>query len=246
MLKKGQRSYRKNEQSRVFVLIAVILFLSIAAYNRNIIWHSEESLWMDTVNKSPVKAIPHDWLAESYRDLGRINEAIKEHITAISLASEFHHFFHYNFALTLKIDGRLNDAVKELLKSISYEPDYWEAYRLLGIIFIQMGRFEDAENSIKKAVEIQLKSGEPGLYNDLGNLYLMQGKYRMAISEYEKAVNIDKNNAEAIYNIASAYENIGKPDKAVEFYKKLVAINPIDYKNEVEYAKKRIRELQKK
>lgn len=232
--------------SKHFIFIAIALSFLFAAYNRNFVWKSEESLWQDTVNKSPMKPIPHDWLAESYRNMGRIDEAIKEHRTAISLASELHHFFHYNFAVTLKTGGFFNDAVNELMEAVRYETDYWEAYHLLGMIFVGMGKLEDAEKSIEMAVEIQSKSGESGLHDDLGNIYLMQGKYQAAVNEYEKAIAIDKNNIEAIYNTAIAYDKMGSIDKAIGFYRKFAEASSANYQNEMKYARERIMELTKK
>ncbi|MBI5892426.1 MAG: tetratricopeptide repeat protein [Deltaproteobacteria bacterium] len=226
----------------IFILTASI-FLLFAAIKRNMVWKSEEGIYLDTVNKSPNKARPHNYLAGFYEKTGRIDEAIKEVNIALSLPSSLHYFHHYNLGIGYQKKGLLNDAVDEFLSAIKLKVDYLDAYRSLGIIFVELGRFEDAEKNIKKALELQPTSNV--LHNTLGNIYLMQGKYRESIVEYEKAFSLDKNNVEAIYNIAMAYENIGSKDKSIEFYKKFIEMSHPDYENEKERAKTRIKELTK-
>lgn len=241
---KAMRPFKKfNLGSIGFVFF--IITLMFASYNKNIIWKSDEILWKDMVNKSPLKARPHNYLGAAYGEKGLVDAAIKEFLTALSLPSNLHYYHHFNLGIAYKKKGLLGNAVDEFLSAIKLKVDYLDAYRSLGIIFVELGRFEDAEKSIKKALELQPISGASYLYNTLGNIYLMQDKYRESIVEYEKAINLDKNNIEATYNNAMAYEKVGSKDKSIEFYKKFIYMSHPDYENEKELAKERIKELTK-
>lgn len=243
---KAMVSFKKFNFGRIGFAFLIISFMFVS-YNKNAIWKNDEVLWMDTAYKSPLKARPRNYLGAAYGEKGLIDAAIKEFVTALSLPSSLHYYHHFNLGIAYKKKYPLGHAVDEFLSAIKLKPDYWEAYYHLGLTYVEIGRLEDAEENIKKALELQqLKSGKSDLHDELGNVYLMQGKYSDAINEYEKAVNLDKNNVEAIYDIAMAYEKVGNKEKAVESYKKFIEISPPDYKNLQEIVKNHIKELEEK
>ena len=53
----------------------MILALTAASYARNQVWHSQESLWQDVVNKSPGEALGYQYLGEALLERGEIDRA---------------------------------------------------------------------------------------------------------------------------------------------------------------------------
>jgi tetratricopeptide (TPR) repeat protein len=69
-----------------FLLIAVTALFT--AYNRNLVWKDDTTLWEDVVEKSPGKVRGHYSLGTSYDKKGRMEEAISKYKEALRLNPE--------------------------------------------------------------------------------------------------------------------------------------------------------------
>ncbi len=67
------------------------------------------------------------------------------------------------------------------------------------------------------------KRAMSGLYNNIGGIYAGNNEYETAILYYQKAIFLTDSNSgryySAVYNLASAYKNEGKYDKALQLYR---------------------------
>lgn len=63
------------------------------------------------------------------------------------------------------------------------------------------------------------------VYSNLGHIQLSIGKYEDAIRNFEYALSMDRNNAQAYNNLASAYFDMDDLDSAVIYAQKALAIN---------------------
>lgn len=61
-----------------------------------------------------------------------------------------------------------------------------------------------------------------------GQAALSGGKAQDAIDSFEAALAVDPRNVAAFRGIASAYEQLGLPGKAVKYYREALALNPSD------------------
>ncbi|HET9942219.1 MAG TPA: tetratricopeptide repeat protein, partial [Terriglobia bacterium] len=77
----------------------------------------------------------------------------------------------------------LNDARDVLAEAIKIKPDASFAYYLRGVVEMGTGRYPQAEESLRKALEIEPKLRWARL--GLGNLYLRQGKFKESVAEYD-------------------------------------------------------------
>ena len=64
------------------------------------------------------------------------------------------------------------------------------------------------------------------IHNDIGNLYDEQKMPAVAIFQYEKAIELDNKHNYAYYNLGLTYIRNGDYQKAEEYLKKAVEINP--------------------
>ena len=109
---------------------------------------------------------------------------------------------------------------KKKLKENQNPKFYYE----LGIQAQVIGRFEDATNLFKKAIELNPQL--TGAYINLGSLYCRLNKYDDALDILKKAEKITPHNSELHNNIGVALEKLNQNEKAFEEYKKAIAINP--------------------
>ncbi len=66
-------------------LMGLVMVFGTTAYQRNIVWKTEDTLWSDIVKKSPDKDRPHVNLGNSYFKKGFLNQAIAHYKTAIKI-----------------------------------------------------------------------------------------------------------------------------------------------------------------
>lgn len=98
-------------------------------------------------------------------------------------------------------------------KVLRMTPQHFDALRLLGGLYIQQNRADDAVVCLRQALTIT--PNHPELLNNLGVAYCSQGRLQDALTHYEQAVQQSPNYGDAIDNIGHIYYNAGKLDEAV-------------------------------
>ncbi|MFH1878068.1 MAG: hypothetical protein ABH883_04610, partial [Candidatus Omnitrophota bacterium] len=83
----------------------------------------------------------------------------------------------------------------------------------LGIIYSKLNRFENAAESIKKAIEIDKEYLEARMV--LGIIYELQGQYFEAVDQYEDIKKFDSLNREANNRLAQLYYRMNLREKAM-------------------------------
>lgn len=123
-------------------------------------------------------------------------------------------------------EKKYDKAAEAFRKDIDRKRNLKEAYRGLGIACFEMGEYEDAANSLKKALE----SGADRtavLYGILGACYMETEQYGESLDAYEKALTMpditEEIKQETRLNLIAVYEKMGDWDKAksrMEAYRK--------------------------
>ena len=115
----------KKQEARFFLLLTSCFFLSlsIATYQRNLVWRDGIKLWEDTVKKSQNAARPHFNLASSYKGTGQIQKAIREYKTAVTIRPWFVDA-HNNLGDIYYNIGQVDDAIFEYKTAIRIKPDF--------------------------------------------------------------------------------------------------------------------------
>ena len=159
----SERIYRRcnalNEWAgRVAILsfISMVIALSYLTYQRNQVWHDSETLWIDTIKKSPESSVAHNNLGLAYYGKGRINDALKEYLKAIELNPRYSEAY-YNTGLAYYDMGLYNKAVESYKKALKFtwrEEDLRDIYNNLGNAYAKMGLLMEAKRSYEAALKI--------------------------------------------------------------------------------------------
>jgi tetratricopeptide (TPR) repeat protein len=112
--------------------------------------------------------------------------------------------------------------------TLAKNPDCWMAQNNLGTLFADKGRFNEAIENYRKAIQINPNSAVP-LYS-LGLALAAQGRLDEAIENYRKAIQINPNYSDALNNLGNALTDQGRLDEAIENYRKAIQLNPNDCK----------------
>ena len=140
----------------------------------------------------------------------------------IYLASEY-----FNKAYKLHLSGNIKEAIEAYKKSINYYPTP-KAHTYLGWAFSLNGKFEEAIEECKIAIDLDPDFGNP--YNDIGSYLINLEKYDEAIYWLEKAIEAPDYEPRHFpyYNLARVYEKKGDWFTALNYYSEALKVNP-DY-----------------
>ena len=121
------------------------------------------------------------------------------------------------------------------------EPQSWnmaECCNIIGFISDGRGKYDEALQHYRKALEIDLKrlgendSNTAACYHNIGSVYESQGKYDEALQYYRKALDINlkifgENHpriATSYNGIGLVYKNLAKYDEELQFFQKALEI----------------------
>ncbi len=116
-------------------------------------------------------------------------------------------------------------AIKNYQTAVERNPDFYDAYILLGLKYAQM---KDTMAILYNNNAIRLKPNSIEAHYNQGIFMQNNGMYDRALKEYNYIINnIDSTYAQAYYNIGYMYlEYSNNIKKAIEYYKKAVKYDP--------------------
>jgi tetratricopeptide (TPR) repeat protein len=116
---------------------------------------------------------------------------------------------------------RLTDAMVRLERAVSLDGSRAVYQQFRGWVAIEMGRQGDAEEALDKAIE--LDNGLADAYWLRGRLRLKQGAARDAIVDLQHARQLKPSRYEAIADLAVAYADTGRLQKALDTWEEAIA-----------------------
>jgi len=143
----------------------------------------------------------------------------------------------YNYGLEFSDQGELEEAIKEYHKAISIDPNFTDAYVVLGMTLFSRGKAEEAIQQCRKAISIDPNFAHA--YAVLGVILSDQGKSEEAIQQCRKAISIDPNNpdhAGVYYSLGWDLYKQGKWVESIAAFKDAVNLEPdnTDYRASLE------------
>ena len=211
--------------------LAAALFLCIVSTNtsltfrRNTVWKDEESLWSDSVEKSPYKDRPYINLAGYYREMGSFDKAQELYARVLRFNSENAQVY-YNLGDISFREGRIEEAKSYFMRVLSINPDNSYAYNYLGTIFDGEGNTGEAQRHYEKALELDPEFA--CAHKNLGALYHREGMPEKALEQYSDALKINPYDSEAHNSIGIISSEIGNGGKAIEHWSEAIRLSP-DY-----------------
>jgi tetratricopeptide (TPR) repeat protein len=171
----------------------------------------------------PSNARYHANLAEAYRLLGQLDQAVDSCRLALGLRPHYPEAAN-NLGLALFGQGKTDEAIAQFAEALRLKPDFAMACNNLGNALRQRGDLQEAETHFRSAVAM-----EPGLaeaHSNLGQLLLERHRPHESLDSLRVAVRLRPDLAEAHNNLGNALREAGRLAEARQCYGEALRLKP--------------------
>lgn len=168
------------------------------------------------IDAVPVSAAAHRLAAQALRTLGREEEAQAASLAAVSATVHDETMVAAALALT---ENRLPDAESALRQRLREDATDVAAIRMLAEVAGRIGRYEDAEKLLSRA--LQLAPGFGAARANLATVYYKQNRFAEAADTLDAVLGEDPDNPAHANLRAAALGRIGGYDEALALYEEL-------------------------
>jgi protein O-GlcNAc transferase len=165
----------------------------------------------------------HYNVANSLRDIGRLDEAIESYHKAYTIRPDFPEAV-YNAGYVQLVLGDLDSAIDRFKQAIKINPEFSEAFNNLGNIYRERKQLIEAEQSFIKAIQINPDYAEA--HNNLGTVYRDKSELDAASVSFQKALEIKPNFAEGHHNLGLTNRERGSLELASENFQRALDFKP--------------------
>jgi tetratricopeptide (TPR) repeat protein len=231
---KGMIYYSRQRIMRTIIISFIIILLIAQGHStfiRNLTWKTDESLWLDCIEKYPDLWRPHHNLARYYEKNNRLEDAIAQYLITItrkknSINRNEEVFTYYNL-------GWIYQNLKQEKKALYYyheaerrKPTFAPIYINRGALLFEKGLLDEAMSDYQKAIKYDKKSSIA--YSNLGFLQLIKGETEKATRNLELALKKGPGNAQVFRHLGHAYRTKGLHGKASIMFQKSRQLDPHD------------------
>ena len=126
---------------------------------------------------------------------------------------------HASMAMLLQDrDWDLVGAEREYRRALALSPNYATAHHWYGELLVQTGRFDEAFEHYRRALEMDPLSSAIG--SDLGLTWFYDREYERAIAELNKTIQADPKFSRAYHHLARVYAQLGRYREAIDEHRK--------------------------
>lgn len=158
---------------------AVLLIVAVSAVRTASgpnYWKSDVALWVRMVELEPRNPVFRHYLGTAYFDAGRMEDAHKEFLTALSIEPRRYAEPHLGLASIYFRTGQVPKSFPHYKAAIKIDPKAPNNYNNLGVAYASIGRYAEAEAAFKQALKIWPEYPEAHL--NLAKLYSTVGENR--------------------------------------------------------------------
>jgi Flp pilus assembly protein TadD len=168
-----------------FLTLAVIAVFSVMTLFRNAVWKDNETLWRDSVRKSPESAFAHENLGYALFYRGQTEEGKRELQIAVGLDPGIPEAI-ISTGIAYSRKGLMTHAILAFNRAVLLKPNSPEARYNLGLAYDTRGWISQAIEQYR--IALVLKPDHSDAHNNLGIIYGVQGSMDKAIEEFQAAL----------------------------------------------------------
>jgi tetratricopeptide (TPR) repeat protein len=207
----------------VGTLVLIVMIFTFFTLQRSQAYRDSETLFRDTITKSPQNPRAHTILGKIYTRKGLWDEALQEYKEALNLRP-FDPILHNNLAMGYLDKNMIPEAKDHLQQALFMDPNLSEAYYNIGTVLSLEGMVQESLPYFEKAVRLEPQNTR--FLNNLGVAYFQSNLMDQAIEQFRAVLRLRGDSWETRYNLAMAFLGKREIDTAVEEFKRTIAQNP--------------------
>tara|TARA_B110001452_G_C15241725_1_gene430056 strand:- start:799 stop:2682 length:1884 start_codon:yes stop_codon:yes gene_type:complete len=214
-------SIKKNKVKQIIIAL-LILGYGLLSYQRNKVWESELSIWLDSELKSPQKSRVHVGKGAAYMGLNQVEMAKKSFLRALELDS--------NNVDALNNLGQVYYQTNQQEKAIGYYNKALALNPLSADVLINIGQawekiyaYKEALKNYKKAARIN--PGNSIVFYNIGNIYRARGDLKNAMGNYQNSIRLNSSNLWSHYNLGNTYTKVEDWDNAIKCFNRVMELD---------------------
>jgi adenylate cyclase len=182
-------------------------------------WAGAEKELKKAIELKPGYSTAHEWYALLLGVRVKLDEALSEMQTAYNL-DPLSASVNNGLARVYHFRQDEKKALEQIKKTIELEPGYAEGHFTLGMTYLKLKEYKNAEKELKEA--INASGRRPVMIGMLGRTYVADGKVNEAIALLNEMQTPPINN-DKLYASAVIKFSLGKYDDAYAIFEKLIA-----------------------
>jgi len=164
---------------------AVLMVLGIQVWSRGGAFENLESLWTDTLRKSPESWMAHNNLGIVYAESGRTADAIRHYRECLKIRPDYPDAHHNLGTALLRLD-KIEEAIRELSEAVRLRPHFAEAHYNLALAFLRKENLQKASDQLVRTTELQ--PGNAEARHQLALTWSRLGRFDDAIREHLEVI----------------------------------------------------------
>jgi tetratricopeptide (TPR) repeat protein len=229
------------------VCVATLLGHAYGTRQRNVVWHTEESLWLDVTNKSPENGRGLMTYGVIQMAKGEFDLADEYFTRALQYTPQYA-YLHVNIGVLKAARGQPAEAERHFRAAQSYDPENPVSYVFYARWLQSVGRTEEARLFAQRTVELspghveglqllhdidaqatspapaQPRTPEQWLESSVA--HYRAGRYDESVEDSRRALELRPDYAEAYNNICAAENGRGHFAAAIAACERALAIRP--------------------
>jgi len=207
------------------IIVTILVLISILTLDRSRVWRNSFALWKDVVSKSPQLPYAQHKLAQSYMDMGKLEEALVHVRASISLDPSIA-LYHYTLGLIYRSLKDIPGALREFHLADDLEPKNSVLHREMAKTFEEIQEWDNAIKEYKISIDLDPEKAYISMRN-LGFLYINLNRYKEAVEQLERAITINPDLAEAHRSLGVLYVKLlGRRQKGLYHLRMSLKLDP--------------------
>ncbi|WP_378183137.1 tetratricopeptide repeat protein [Aquimarina sp. SS2-1] len=204
-----KKRYKFDIKYAAVIISTLLTLYGFGTYQRNIVWHDEESLWKDVTIKSPKngRGLMNYGLTKMAK--GEYQIAEEYFIKALKYTPNYH-TLHINLGILNNAKGNKKEAEKYFENSIKYGPGFHSSWFYYGRYFSENQRNKEAISKLNRSLEISPNHIPTRLL--LMENYLELENWNELNKLAQNTLLIDKENKKAQSFLLASVQKINKLD----------------------------------
>ncbi len=230
-----QKTGQRYHALLALLATAAMLSLGVQSHFQTAIYQNLETLWQDTLQKTPSSWMAHNNLGTIKEKQGDLAGAMDCYHQAIELRPHFD-FAHFNLGRVYYRQGRMDLALKHYRQVLRINKDYSKMHpkarpSIQADTHHNLAHIYESQGEISSAIEhyqaaIALNPYPYKACNALGNLYFRRGNLSKAGNMYLKSLSINPQYAKAHNGMGVVYLTQKQFQKAIDHFSEALRIEP--------------------